>query len=219
MSSLRQLAHDDLKADSLLEASGEIVSIEFEDLNGQNVEPLIPNYPYEQKNYKGTVTYEEPVPGNVFTVEPEKYDFEYRDGSGLLIIDSDISGITSRTIFREINKELSVDVGRFNRPQTHRLGTWSFAFSSKDQPKIIARNFDEEKVEWDKIRDLSQREIAYEYILDRADLVFYYENNRIEVGYENGRLNFTKSTPIGREYVIQLFEKHAISGEISPFLE
>ncbi|WP_152420573.1 hypothetical protein [Halorubrum tebenquichense] len=214
MSSLRQLADDDIKADSLLEASGEIVSIEVDDLEGITVESVISEYPYDQKKYEGVVTYEEPVPGNRFTIDPEIYDFEYRDGSGLLIIDSDISGMTSRTVFREINKELSVDVGRFNRPQTHRLGTWSFVFASRSQPKIIARDFEEQKVNWDEIRNLTQREIAYEYTLDRADLVFYYEDTRIEVGYENGRLNFTKSTPEGREYVIQLFEKYAVAGDV-----
>lgn len=212
MSSLRQLTNDGSIPHSLLEASGEIVQIDFDPSDGVPVESRIDDYPFDQEKYSGSVTYKEPVPEDLFSIEPEEYDFEYRDGSGLLIIDSDISGTTSRTIFKEINEQIGSDTGRFHRPETYRVGLWSFVFSSIGSPKFTAKNIYEEEVDWKQLQDLSQEEVSQDYTLDWADLVFKHNDERISVSYENGRLNFQDGSPKGKEYVIQLFEKFAIAG-------
>lgn len=216
MSSLRQASNGGVLPERLSTLSTDSVWLELSDPEGEPVEKKIEgDYPFDQRKYSGTVFYQENFDVSV-DLSPESYPFRYRSGSGLFIIEGDIPAVKIREIFAELNSrlvELSDD--QLISVGSTRLGEWSFVFASRDWPQIVPTDVYGEEVSIEELEDLSKREIAHNYSLDRARVVFYYDGERINVSYEDGILNFLDDTSSeGREYVIQQFEKYVVAGQI-----
>lgn len=218
MSTLRQTSDGSVSPTQLPEVGTDSVWLEIDNPEGTPVEPIIEDYPYEQREYTGTVYYREVIPSMDIQTEPEEFDFRYRDGSGLFIIEGEIKGVKSRKIFTELNESIKNITGqRLKFINTSRKGEWSFVYSGSDRPHLVANDIKGEEVPDDIYEELSPAEMANKFNLESANVVFYCGENdeHVNVSYQNGLLNFTEDvSPEGREEVIQLYEKYAVYGDI-----
>jgi hypothetical protein len=223
MSTLRQTSDGSVPPSQLPEVGTESVWLEIDNPEGTPVEPLIDDYPYEQREYTGTIFYREIKPSIDIRPDPEEFEFRYRAGSGLFIIEGEIKGVKSRKIFTELNQSVSdLGVGELSPISSKRLGEWSFIFSGTSTPQRVVEDIYGNEVDPDELEDLSRKEIANNFNLNRGRVVFYYEPNdeHINVSYEDGVLNFTQQVSIeGREFVLEKFEKHVVNGDIIEELE
>lgn len=217
MSSLRQTSDGGVSPDQLPEIGTESVWIEVDNPDGEPIESVIDDeYPFEQREYRGTVYYREVIPSVNIETDPDTYNFRYRSGSGLFIIEGDIPGIKARKIFAELNDSLSeLSANKLLSISSTRLGEWSFLFRGSDIPQYVAEDIYGNEVPDEELAELSDEEIAHNYILNRGRAVFYCEGERVNVSYERGILNFTDNvSPEAREWVIQQFEKHVVHGDV-----
>lgn len=191
------------------------VEIEFDTYD--SVEPRVDSYPYSngQNILRGKLRYEEPQIISGIDPNSEIYDISYRFESDLFII-QDIDS------FSRLNQVLS-EAGRLFevttlKPITYsRLSLWSFVFAGKEQPSIQVYDFENnDLVKFEKIENLSQEELAQDYSLHSANIIFESESGKkVDVLFKNGGLSFLEdSDEDAREYVIQNYEKYVINDQI-----
>jgi len=216
MDSIRQADQGRIRPDDRDLLESESISIEFDDPEGICINSkLEQTYPFnEQLEFSGTIEYQKQTSISVLQPDPEEYEFTYRTGSRLFILEGEMPDTKARSIIKELDDRLessSNDKLRF--VDSNREGLWSFILTATDRTQIVAKDGLDE-VGLDELEDKSLEEIARRYLVDRARLVFYYQDERINVSYEDGRLNFRDSVSSdGKEYVIQLFEKYVVNGD------
>lgn len=214
MDSIRRANRGNIGRQDISEISSDSVRVEIDPDEG-TIEPIIEDYPYRnQTEYQGTVYYQESSPISALSPDEEELSFQYREESGLFILQGEIDETKSRAILQSINKRLEDEADDVLMSVSYgRINLWSFIFSAQTQPQIVVRDERGNEISEEEIANLSQSELVQEYSLDRARAVFYHDGERINVSYDSGILNFTESVSgEGKEYVLQIFEKYVVAG-------
>jgi|GEM_PF-6607522 len=186
----------------------------------ESIEPLIEDYPFpEAQKIGGTLVYhpEQVILG--MPTESEHYDISYRTGSKLLVI----GGLDRAEKLKEVitNTSRNLETLSLRRIPYKRLSLWSFIFAGEYQPEIVVRDYENnELVDFEEFEHLSQEQLAQEYRLDRARVIFEYNDERIHVTYRDDELVFSGDpSDDAREYVLQLYEAYVVNGAINPRFE
>jgi len=212
MDALRKTPPQDFDEPESMESDS--VELSFDDFTD-----IIPkddiDYPFDDaKKLEGILRYSpEPLITGMAPTTVE-YDVTLRSGSNLLLI----HGLDGEQRLRDVITETarSFDQLSLKRIPYNRKSLWSFVFSGRDQPQIVVRDYESgESVEFEDIVDLSQEELVEEYRLKKARIVFDYQGEEINVRYSDDVLSFADGvSDEGREYVLQLYEKYVVDGQI-----
>jgi hypothetical protein len=183
--------------------------------------PIVSDYPYkEQQVITGTLTYEgetivEGLPPSTVT-----YEFSYRVESGLVRLSGVENSPQAQSVIGDTNRV--VDGPPLTQVPFSRLGLWSFIFAGDRQTGIKIIDIENnEYVDFEEFEDLSRKEIADEHNAHAASIDFTSRADipDVYVRYSNGKLSFgSDTTERGREYVLQMYEKYVVEGQILPEL-
>jgi hypothetical protein len=195
------------------------ISIKLEK-EGELIKPKIDfEYPWrESKRYSGELKYDPDPLISGQSTNKKTFDITYRTGSELLLIHNLGSAREVRDVVSETVR--SVDNISLLKIPYKRKSVWSFVFSGEYQPEIIIRDYEnDELIPFEDMADLSQEEIAENHRLQEATIVFNYNGDSVHVVYRDDELSFIDASPEQREYVLQLYEKYIIAGEVAERFE
>jgi len=203
---------DRIEPNTTLENSS--VTIEFGDSTDPEV--LISDYPFpDQQIIAGKVKYEGEVLIEGISPNIEEYEIEYRTGSKILRLSGIGDSSEATPVISAIGN--AIQGSPLRRISFSRLGLWSFIFAGTQQARIevidVQKN---DYLEFKEMEDLSRPELSRESDLSAAT-VYYSKGSKIPftyVKYSDENLKFNdESTQRGREYVLQLFERHVIDNQ------
>ncbi|KYH24010.1 hypothetical protein HAPAU_40890 [Halalkalicoccus paucihalophilus] len=190
----------------LPETSTENLSIEF--VESEPAEPLCENYPFDQQIHKGTAIYKEP--SQYTSGRNISLDFEFRDGSNLLIIElkTDVTSIDS--IYSSLADIVPTEITIYRNLHAAEDSLWDF-FSQADRILKIHVLDNGFEVPYQEIEGVDKEDVIGNYAIETATVGFQYQDESILVKYDQGKLQIEASSEEGREYIIQVFEREVLA--------
>lgn len=196
---LSQLPEPPESADSLFS------SIEYA---VHSVDPLVNEYPYEQKKWVGSFEYSEPskyTPGRSIHV-----DFEYRDESQILILNPESSLQDIQSLYDQFSMLLGAESRVYRNLHAPEDALWEF-LESADAILEIKVTTKEGISPYDDVSGKTVEEVVGRESIHSATVRFAYEREPILVRYLSGSLQIESEHGDGREYIIQRFERDVLS--------
>ncbi|MFY4811610.1 hypothetical protein ACOJIV_02735 [Haloarcula sp. AONF1] len=173
------------------------------------VEVLCDDYPFTQTVYQGVLLYDEPseyTPGREI-----KIDFEYRDGSGLFILELNTDVGSVDELAQAVSDAIPEQFTVYRNLHVPEDALWEF-LSQADSVIDIRVLAEGSEVSYDEIEDVDPSKVIGNYAIESAEVGFVIEGHNIVVKYHQGDLQIETSWVDGQEYIIQLFERDVLAG-------
>lgn len=182
--------------------------LSLESVFSEEIKPLCDNYPFSQQVHRGTIVYNEPsqyTPGRDIEV-----DFEYRDGSQLLILDLETDVNSVDRLAQSFADAIPAGFAVYRNLHVPEDSLWSFL---KQADSIIEiRVLDQgQEIPYQEVDGVSREEVIGEYAIEKAEVGFVVDGHQIVVRYQQGSLQIDTDWPDGREYILQLFEREVFA--------
>lgn len=176
----------------------QILSTSTDTVSGQ-----IESYPYNgQRKIYGKFSYK--LDGWMEEDVTRGGEYEYRVRSGLFMLNTDTDHPKSQSVIDELNKQFEDSV-QIEEILIDRESLMDF-FDESDQILGI-----DTMGESGQIRHYSVDEVDTQTeVIQSADISFKFNSEQVVVHYNRGRMQIPRVSEEGREYVIQLFEKHVL---------
>jgi hypothetical protein len=178
-------------------------------ISSRSVDPLCENYPFTQTVHRGTLIYDEQstyTPGREIEI-----DFEYRDGSGLFILElnTDVSSVDklAQAVSDAIPEQFTV----YRNLHAPEDALWDF-LSQSDSIIDIQVLVEGREVSYDEIEGIDREDVIGEYAIESAEVGFVIDGHEIVVRYHGGDLQIETDWVDGPEYIIQVFERDVLAG-------
>jgi hypothetical protein len=174
-----------------------------------STEALFADYPYDgQEILQAEFKYLLDTPDGE---EPTALDmsFYYRSESSLWILDPGRRDTLTEEVVRQLKIDLMDNLSILPGVSVSKQGMWNFIGSARDIRDIIVRN-DFESVSWDEIEGMSKEDVFGDKIVMRAELVFEFAGETIDVIYYDNNLSVKTDLGDGFEFIMQQFETNAI---------
>lgn len=170
---------------------------------------LCDNYQYDgQRILQGNFEYDEPSQyGADRTVS---IDFEYRSGSNIFILKTEVDFQISRFI-QELNSISPNNFQIYRSLTPTRQHLWDFFRNSDGLVEMTVLTKKGQEVDMESL-DEPMEEIAEKYPIESATAIFEFGDQSIVTRYTEGTINIDTDDPKANEYITQLFERDVIGG-------
>ncbi|TKX55078.1 hypothetical protein EXE43_20470 [Halorubrum sp. SS5] len=188
-----------------------ITSVEVTD-----VVPLFEEYPYsDQQILKAQFKYETTNPFDESVKREYSGELSYRSGSDIILVSTESDTPSSGEIIQKLGKILPENVDIYPGLFPTRQAIWNF-IKEADEVLEVEVLYNGEIRSHSEIDDLNLADIAGEYIVERADIVFERNKQNILVTYADDSLNIQNQGEKGEinddtEFITQIFEREVIN--------
>lgn len=188
-----------------------ITSVEVTD-----VVPLFEEYPYgDQQILKAQFEYETKNPFDESVKRVYSGELSYRSGSDIILVSTESDTPSSGEIIQKLGRILPENVEIYPGLFPTRQAIWNF-IKEADQVLEVEILYKGELRKHSEIDGLKLTDIADEYIVERADIIFERNKQDILVTYSDDSINIQNQTEKGEinddtEYITQIFEREVIS--------
>lgn len=180
-------------------------SISIQSLTSDSIEPLCDNYPFtNQQSICGHFIYDEP--SEYTSGRDIEVNFEYRDGSELLILELNTDVNSMDNIAESLNEILPQELVIYRNLHAPEDALWSFL---EQADRILEINILDEGKElpYEDVEGVPREDVIGNYAIENAEVGFSHGDHLIMVRYQGGDLQIETDWEDGREYIIQIFER------------
>lgn len=176
-------------------------------IEARTARSMCENYPFDgQRVYQGEFEYDEPSRyGSARTIS---IDFEYRLGSNIFILKTDVD-LQIGNLIGELNSISPNNFQIYRSLTPNRQNLWDFFRNSDGLVEMTILTQDGKEVDVESL-DEPMPEIAGEYPIESATGIFEFRGQSIVTRYTAGTINIDSDDPEANEYIIQLFERDVI---------
>lgn len=215
MISVRKASSDisqwELSLPSLSDGQLVITSVEV-----TGVDPLIEAYPFSsQQILEAQFKYETTNPFDESIKRVYSGELTFRSGSNIILVSTESDTPSSGEIVQKLGQILPENVDIYPGLLPSRQAIWNF-IDEADKILQVEILYEGELRSHDQIEGLNITDIAGNYIVERADLIFKKNNQNILVTYADESLNIQNQNKEDEsnnetEYITQLFEREVIN--------
>ncbi|NGM68787.1 hypothetical protein G6M89_07155 [Natronolimnobius sp. AArcel1] len=200
-------ASTDRLEDSLRGVSKGQVSIKSVD--SKTVEPIVEQYPFRTQDIiLGRLSYKEE--SNYTSGRTIPVDFQFRTGSNLFLteVQTDIPSLDLVTTqFTEATSRALKIYRNLHAPED---ALWDFLMIADRILEITVLDQGEE-VRYEDVDGVDREDVVGGYAIESASVGFVEKGNEIFVEYRGGSIQVESEWELGREYIVQTFEREVLS--------
>ncbi len=194
---------DSRTLDSIAEGSHEQLTIRSVDQIDWT--PIVENHPYPDQTIVRTIaTYHEP--SSYTSGRDIEIEFEIRAGSELVLFEYQTDLSTTEPVTNSFRQAAGNNLQIYHSLHAPEDALWEFLSNSNRVINISVLDEGQE-VTYTEVEETEPEDVVGEYAIASAEVVFEYEGNQMLVSYNDGSLQVESDWSLGREYVIQLFER------------
>lgn len=182
--------------------------ITIQSVKSAPVEPLIEKYPFDQYSYKGTFTYQET--SNYTSGRTISVDFEFRDESGLFLIELKTDVPSVDAITNSLANAIPQNITVYRNLHAAEDALWDF-LEQADRIIDIKVLKEGKELSYNDVEGETVEDVIGNYAIERAQVGFNYQDQQIVVDYRQGELQIESNWEEAREYIIQLFEREVLA--------